>query len=211
VIQLARQPNLQLRADIINTAIEIMHKEGFDALSMRKVAKQNSIVVGNVYRYFENKEALLLEIFNPLREQMGDFLQLRFDQIIETYPTVKDLQKFMVTESAVFAKKLEHTLELHYKELQIIIKEPRISEQIRHDITEIIKSLLNAYAKSQFETYEQMGKYLVSMFAKSIMHGMFDAIHSYPANKTKFKTIVQSYFVVFSKLLETDILDLDFK
>ena len=47
---------------IINAALEIYHKEGYDSLSMRRIAEVSGRAVGTVYTHFEDKEALLAQV-----------------------------------------------------------------------------------------------------------------------------------------------------
>jgi AcrR family transcriptional regulator len=204
---MARQLNPKLREDILYYAKEIMHEEGFDALSMRKVAQKSDMVVGNVYRYFKNKEALIDEVFSPVVDNLDGFINFRFEEIKDEYPTIKDLQNFIQKRGLEFSEQFEDTLEKYYYELQIIISNPGLSREIRNHIVELIKSLIQAYADFDTTHYEELGQHLVNMFSQSIMYGIFDAIEAYPNNKKNLKVIISSYLMIFTKLLETDILD----
>ncbi len=60
---------------IINAALEIYHKEGYDSLSMRRIAEISGLSVGTVYTHFGDKEALLAQVFAGEIEQiMTEFL-----------------------------------------------------------------------------------------------------------------------------------------
>jgi len=204
---MARQLNPKLREDILYYAKKIMHEEGYDALSMRKIANETDMVVGNVYRYFKNKDALLAEIFSPLIDKLRVFLNVRFDNVYEIYPTKKELMEFIDERTKYFSTKFETILESDYLELQIMIKNQTFSADVRQCINDMIKSLLNAYATVEYESYDQVGVHLVDMFSQSIMYGIFNAINTYPDNKENLQLIIRSYLKIFSKLLETDILD----
>lgn len=52
---------LEIKQNIIDSTIEIIEKEGFDAISIRKVAALSNYTAGNIYQYFENKEHLIRE------------------------------------------------------------------------------------------------------------------------------------------------------
>ena len=49
-------------AKIINAALEIYHEEGYDSLSMRRIAEVSGLSVGTVYTHFDDKEALLAQV-----------------------------------------------------------------------------------------------------------------------------------------------------
>jgi AcrR family transcriptional regulator len=46
----------------LDTAFEIVSEEGFDALTMQRLADQTDAAIGAVYRYFPSKSALLAEV-----------------------------------------------------------------------------------------------------------------------------------------------------
>lgn len=60
---------------IINAALEIYHEEGYDSLSMRRIAEVSGLSVGTVYTHFDDKEALLAQVLAGEIEQiMNDFM-----------------------------------------------------------------------------------------------------------------------------------------
>ncbi len=50
-------------------AIEMIVKEGFDGLSMQKLAKEANISASTIYIYFKNREDLLNQLFLSVREK----------------------------------------------------------------------------------------------------------------------------------------------
>ena len=61
------------KAEILAAAEELLKEEGLDQLSMRKVAERIHMTPGILYHYYENKEALLMEI---VRNGYQEILQL---------------------------------------------------------------------------------------------------------------------------------------
>lgn len=64
--QRARQPEQkeQRRAAILEAAAELFERDGFDKLSLTAIARQAGISKGNVYRYFESKEEIFLQLLH---------------------------------------------------------------------------------------------------------------------------------------------------
>ncbi|MEF9988292.1 MAG: TetR/AcrR family transcriptional regulator [Christensenella sp.] len=61
---------------IITAALEIYHQEGYDSLSMRRIAEISGLSVGTVYTHFEDKEALMAQVLAGEIEQiMNDFMR----------------------------------------------------------------------------------------------------------------------------------------
>lgn len=62
--KLSQQVIEEKRIGIEDAAKELLIKQGFHATSMRDVAKRAGISLGNVYNYFETKEAIFESIVN---------------------------------------------------------------------------------------------------------------------------------------------------
>src|SRR5437868_9206330 len=64
----------EVRASILATAEDIVKKEGWQTLSIRKIADAIEYSVPVIYDHFENKEAILLEFtrtgFRMLNEEL---------------------------------------------------------------------------------------------------------------------------------------------
>lgn len=61
---------------IISAALDIYHVEGYDSLSMRRIAEVSGLSVGTVYTHFEDKEALMAQVLAGEVEQiMQDFMR----------------------------------------------------------------------------------------------------------------------------------------
>ncbi|USD65240.1 TetR/AcrR family transcriptional regulator [Vibrio sp. SCSIO 43136] len=56
------QADMDKRDKILKATQDLLAKEGFHGLSMQKIAKHAGVAAGTIYRYFDDKEALLKEI-----------------------------------------------------------------------------------------------------------------------------------------------------
>lgn len=52
----------ETRANILQAALEIVNEDGWQALSMRKIADKIEYTAPIIYEYFDNKEGILLEL-----------------------------------------------------------------------------------------------------------------------------------------------------
>lgn len=57
---------------LLETARTAFLKEGFKAVSMRKIAKKSGVGLSNIYNYYPCKDDLLAEVLNPLLEAMNN-------------------------------------------------------------------------------------------------------------------------------------------
>ena len=201
---MARLLNPQSKTKIIKNAIDIMHKEGYQALSMRKVALKSNMVVGNVYRYFKSKEEIEHEIFNPVFEHLDSFLNMPFDQIKMVHPTTSDVKRFILSNIEPVVENINSLLHLHYKEFQIIFNEPSLSKHITHRVSLFLQSLLKNYFPISDDLDEE-GRQLLKMFSSSLISGVIEAINDYPNNKKHSASLISSYLSIYVNLIEIEV------
>ncbi|ACZ00413.1 MULTISPECIES: TetR/AcrR family transcriptional regulator [Thermomonospora] len=58
----------QTRALIVETALRLFRERGYEATTMRAIAKEAGVSVGNAYYYFGSKEELLQTYYDELQE-----------------------------------------------------------------------------------------------------------------------------------------------
>jgi TetR/AcrR family fatty acid metabolism transcriptional regulator len=72
------------RAQILDAAAKVFAQKGFHATTIKDIAKAAGIAEGTIYNYFENKTALLLGIFEAMRESLmpdADFPAMTADEM----------------------------------------------------------------------------------------------------------------------------------
>ena len=60
---------------IVETALDLLGNEGFEALTIQRLAKKLDYAVGALYRYFRSKDALLVALLHRVMDQMGADIQ----------------------------------------------------------------------------------------------------------------------------------------
>lgn len=60
-------------------AVEMIVKEGFDGLSMHKLAKEAGISPATIYLYFKNREDLLNQVFIAVEDRFAEITLKKFD------------------------------------------------------------------------------------------------------------------------------------
>ncbi|WP_413694320.1 TetR/AcrR family transcriptional regulator [Psychromonas sp. KJ10-2] len=64
---------------ILKAAEAVLTEHGFYAFSMQSLAKQAEVSIGTIYRYFENKDALMNELQKLIRTESADQLFTGWD------------------------------------------------------------------------------------------------------------------------------------
>jgi AcrR family transcriptional regulator len=63
-----------VRARVLEAALELFAAKGFAATSTREIAKKLGFTKATLYYYFETKEALLLAMLGPVEEALNDLI-----------------------------------------------------------------------------------------------------------------------------------------
>ena len=57
---------------IEQSAFEIFAREGYESLSMRRIAKQSNVALSSIYHFFTDKDILLKHIFDRISKELGE-------------------------------------------------------------------------------------------------------------------------------------------
>ena len=70
--------SLDKRTDILKTTLKLISEYGFHGTPMSKIAEDAGVGAGTIYRYFENKEALIKELFLELKGKISQAMLANF-------------------------------------------------------------------------------------------------------------------------------------
>lgn len=63
------------REDILEAAVTILGRDGFNGLSIQKLAKEAKVAAGTVYLYFKDKDSVIAEVRLWLTKQVAEIIQ----------------------------------------------------------------------------------------------------------------------------------------
>ena len=81
------------RTEIGRAALELIAQNGFHGAPMAMIALKAGVGAGTIYRYFENKDVLICELYQDLEGRMDSF-------ILEVYTTETSIRTRFVTLGA---------------------------------------------------------------------------------------------------------------
>lgn len=73
----------EIRAAIIMSATNEFYEKGFEKASMRRIAKNANLSVGNLYHYFDHKEALFEAVVKPVYQRIVQHIQQQYDDELD--------------------------------------------------------------------------------------------------------------------------------
>lgn len=133
---MSRLSTEQRQEMIIDEAIKIIHKSGYQSLSIREMAKQVKISEPAIYRHFLNKEDIILGILN----RMVDFDHLLEKDILKQKTTQDKVNHFILFHFDFLEKKKEMTSVLFAEDM---FNQSEILRQRLMFIIQKRKNLLN--------------------------------------------------------------------
>lgn len=154
----------ELRKRIIEAGILHFQKEGFESTSMKDIAMDVGISIGNIYRYFLTKKHILNEILGKIENEISTF----FNELPSNYNDIEIHQLFkeIIDLTVKIAKENNDTLKVLFNsqnESQFISFKEKILNMFTDKMIAIAESmnerknismvLCQAVAKAEFEGF----------------------------------------------------------
>jgi AcrR family transcriptional regulator len=98
------------REEIFRAALELIAEHGFHGAPMAMIADQAGVAAGTIYRYFENKDVMITELYQDLEGRI-------YSVIMEEYASEKPIrERFLHLGKALLRYFIENPLEFRYVE-----------------------------------------------------------------------------------------------
>lgn len=167
-----------VRQQVIDAAIELFLMEGYESVSMRKIAQKIGYSPTNIYNYFKDKQEILLSI---LQKGYAVFLGM-LQQESEQHASLDFKERFLKTMKAYVQFGLKHP---DYYRLIFILNPEQSIRLITMEDSDRIKGfrLLEDY----LSTGMSMGVFRegnLSIYSRSVwasLHGMVSLLIGFPA------------------------------
>ncbi len=102
--------SLEKRDEIVRAALELIAEHGFHGAPMATIAARANVGAGTIYRYFENKDVLISELYRDLEARMNPV-------ILEGYAPEKPIrERFLHLGAALLRYFIENPLDFRYLE-----------------------------------------------------------------------------------------------
>jgi AcrR family transcriptional regulator len=110
----SRLPRERRVADIMRAARSVFDEKGYDAASVAEIAARAGVVEGSVYRYFEHKRALLVEVVERWYEE----LLADYDEHLAAIDGTWDRLRYLVWRHLSTIQKQPRLVRLVFEELR---------------------------------------------------------------------------------------------
>ena len=132
---------MSLRREIIDVSKELLLKEGFAKLSMRKIANRAGVTATSIYLYFKNKDELLLALVEESIERLTSALKEAIDPDADPVRQLENLTRAYVDYALENPQEYEIIYMVRPGEMP---KYPREKFQQVRDIYEMIASIIRS-------------------------------------------------------------------
>ncbi len=157
----------------MDSAKEEFAKNGISGSSMRNISKNADMTVGNLYRYFKNKEELAIYIIDPVLRLLNNVTEyFSIDNGFLNDQVILELDENMLNK--LFENWVDNLVEAEeqYKqELFIIINDEAINKMYSDRLVEMMKHVLQIIMPPHINTQLDV-EFYANMIAKSIFHGL---------------------------------------
>lgn len=195
-----------IRHDILCAAKQEFLRHGIHDASMREIAKSADVTVGNVYRYYKNKEALADAIISPTLELLNQTIFFQTDNVDHALSTMNKMERYAFFDRKILqlSDGFLDVFSEHTEECLILLNHQRFYQSLVSWLNELISSLIQEWVKdSHFLIHVDE---LCSMLSEAIMsglaRGLLDTLTPYHHQPEKLRSIINMYLHLFTLMLE---------
>ena len=194
-----------LRDKIIESSKKEFLQKGFRGASMRSIAKRSGMTVGNLYRYFNNKDDIIKQIVSETVEEIEEILHNLTSNKVSFETRVFNL-KANVEELSDLLDELSYRLVdtyfRHKTEFNILMLHSSLNKELTNWFSDAINTLIEQHFLIDNRNNEK--EILVNAYSKSIFAGLRDIFRHNKVDSDTLKYLVSTYLHSYIILFESD-------
>ena len=181
---MAQKLKEDLKEKIEQAALDIMLEKGIENCNMRSIAQKAGCTTGNLYRYFENKDRLIVSIIQPLMMKLNQLISDETEGTVRLMgydfqlPEVEKGQKPSEYFTSAISDRMYNVLiklgeegRRHPKRMAILIDANSVNVKLIEWAIELFKTLFYACFEVK-EEYRRQVDMLARVFTVSFCEGM---------------------------------------
>ena len=196
----------EVRNKIIESSKNEFLKYGYENASMRHIAKEAGMTVGNLYRYFDSKESINKEIVTPTLNKINDLVKKITDKKVDLEKSnfsmkfTKDSIKKMLDELS------ENLIDIYQEskdEFNILLLHSEVNENLVKWFSDLVLYFIDTNYK--IIGFKKEKKLMARAFAVSIFDGVKELFRDNSLNRNYLKLMVKSFLYAYTEMLDLDI------
>ena len=201
-----------VKTQIVESAIKDIFENGLIGSSMRKIASNANMTVGNLYRYFKNKDELINFIISPVLNRISKIIQKYTNKAIDLNDEYIDLSNISIEDITHILDDLSIELvNIYYdtpKPFMILMMNDKVNQNILKWFTKLIMDFMiskNYVNKKNNARCELLSRtYAVSLFA-----GVKDLLANNQLDKSELSIVMKMYFHSCISFIDKNFEDLE--
>ena len=201
----------EVKDQIKDSAINVFTEKGYQKASIKEIADDAGVSVGNVYRYYKNKEDLYSHVIENVVDGLNRVMIHEFDRKelglsygsdeevkmlhSRLYKPMEEFIQLYRQERLVFNMLLKGERDLHYK------------MTIQHFINLLKENLFRLWNRNETISFDMVE---VSAFTNAVVFGVIDLLEKVDEEELDYRltnfvvAMVNGYFYVKKKMEATD-------
>lgn len=180
----------EMRNRIFGAAIKEFSEKGFSRASMREIARGAGMTVGNLYRYFRDKEDLFYSVISPAYDSLMELVRASIEQV--KYRLDNSFFEFLSEQILKISKE-------HKNELLVLFEGSAGTkyERAKEDMTVLVENFLreNLLRRLKEKNVDIEDEYLFRVIAVGFVEGMSMIAKKYENDNMLKK--VSAQFITF--------------
>ena len=179
-----------VRNSIVEGAILEFFEYGFQNANMRRIADNANITVGNIYRYYKNKETLFKEILLPAERAIEDLGNFDEELKITSIKTIVDVNQLVTYVMSV--------LKPYTREIYIMTLDSSGSHYLKilNLLENMITQKINAFHPKKFD------RYLLKVISSSFIQATFTVFRDNINNIRRIQEMISQLIVFYFRDME---------
>jgi AcrR family transcriptional regulator len=195
------------RERIVDSARNEFLQHGYRNSSMRRIALRSNMTVGNLYRYFKNKEELIRaavfpayrELSELIRSLTGGRISLESREFPQGGLSVEEIKQMISGLCTGFIGIYQR----HQTAMRILMMRSDVNDRITDWFSELIRSVIvRNYALPEEDTNVRL---LAEGYAAAIFSGVKEIMNRAPADSPELPKLAEVFLNSFVGLLDNDL------
>lgn len=184
-------PKKKIRNQIIQAATEEFLVAGYSRASMRNIADQAGITVGNIYAYFSSKDALFESIVGPVVTELNKLIALEGKDVSPTSVTqlTESITQVFLSNRNLFLILMNGSAESKFA-------------NIREELTTLVRQRLISDLLPQLPQSAQ-DPLLADALAVAALGGILNIFNKYGGDEQRLKSLIKELLLIIFTGIET--------
>ena len=191
----------ELKEAIIQSARNEFYTHGFEGASMRNIAKAAHMTVGNLYRYFENKEDLADALLSSTIDKLDKIITGEINNLPSNM--IDDQRRTIEFDARIrrLSMGFAHVFETERKEFMTLIRHQRMADQVVSSIKKMLTLIIERWF-SQVDLFDRRIDMITSMLASAIFCGLVRLFEeSLESGQEEIEWMIMTYLNLFTLMI----------